>query len=144
MRQQKGELETSHRLIRFSWEFAMRFLSAVPAVALALLVTPAAVNAAKPDTTAFKAGVASRVITPTEPMWMAGYSSRTKPAEEKVHDLYVKALALEDADKGKLVLLTSDLVGIPRDLGEAVAGEVRKKTGLPRERLLLTCSHTHC
>jgi hypothetical protein len=77
-------------------------------------------------------------------MWMAGYSSRTKPAEDKVHDLYVKALALEDAGKGKFVLLTSDLVGIPRDLGEAVAAEVRKKTGLPRERLLLTCSHTHC
>ena len=41
----------------------------------------------------FKAGVASKVITPTEPMWMAGYASRNKPGEGKRHDLYVKALA---------------------------------------------------
>jgi neutral ceramidase len=42
------------------------------------------------------------------------------------------------------VLLTSDLVGIPRSLAEPIAEEVRKRTGLPRERLLLTVSHTHC
>ena len=75
---------------------------------------------------------------------MAGYGNRDHPAAEKVHDLHVKALALEDAAGGKLVLLTSDLVGLPRGLSEAVAAEVRKRTGLPRERLLLTCSHTHC
>jgi hypothetical protein len=92
----------------------------------------------------FKAGVASQVITPTEPMWMAGYGSRDHPASEKVHDLHVKALALEDPAGGKLVLLTSDLVGIPRSLSDAVAEEVRKRTGLPRERLMLTASHTHC
>jgi hypothetical protein len=92
----------------------------------------------------FRAGVASRVITPTEPMWMAGYGNRNHPAEGKVHDLHVKALALEDAAGGKLVLLTSDLVGLPRGLSEAVAEDVRKRTGLPRERLMLTCSHTHC
>ena len=75
---------------------------------------------------------------------MSGYSSRTKPAEGKEHDLYVKALALEDADGGRLVLVTSDLLGLPRSLSESVATEVTRKTKLPRERLMLTCSHTHC
>jgi hypothetical protein len=75
---------------------------------------------------------------------MAGYAARTKPAEGKVHELYIKALALEDSSGGKLVLLTSDLIGLPRSLSEAVARDVGKKTGLPRERLLLTASHTHC
>jgi hypothetical protein len=92
----------------------------------------------------WKAGVAVRVITPAEPMWLAGYGARTRPAEGKLQDLYVKALALEDPAGGKLVLVTSDLVGIPRALGEAVAAEVRKRTGLARERLMLTVSHTHC
>ena len=77
-------------------------------------------------------------------MWLAGYGNRDHPAEGKVHDLHVKALALEDPAGGKLVLLASDLVGLPRALSEAVAGEVTKRTGLPRERLMLTCSHTHC
>ena len=89
-------------------------------------------------------GVAVQVITPDQPMWMAGYGSRNKPAEGKLTELYVKALALEDPHGGRLVLLTSDLVGIPRSLSEAVAVEVKKRKGLPRERLMLTVSHTHC
>ncbi len=92
----------------------------------------------------FKAGVATRVITPAEPLWMAGYANRDHPAEGKQHDLHVKALALEDATGTVLVLMTSDLIGLPRPLSEAVAAEVSRKAGLPRERLMLTASHTHC
>ena len=44
----------------------------------------------------WKAGVAKSVITPKEPIWMAGYGGRTKPAEGAWHDLYVRVLALED------------------------------------------------
>ena len=44
---------------------------------------------------------------------------------------------------GRAVLVTSDLIGVPRSLAVAVAEQVRKRTGLPRERLMLTCSHTH-
>jgi neutral ceramidase len=100
--------------------------------------------AAEPKPGAWKAGLAVQVITPERPMWMAGYANRNKPAEGKLTELYVKALALEDPHGGRLVLLTSDLVGIPRSLSEPVAEEVRKRTGLPRERLMLTVSHTHC
>jgi neutral ceramidase len=92
----------------------------------------------------FRAGLAVKVITPDRPMWMAGYASRNHSAEGKLQDLYVKALALEDASGGKLVLLTSDLLGLPRELSEAVADEIKRRTGLPRERLMLTSSHTHC
>jgi hypothetical protein len=92
----------------------------------------------------WKAGVAVQVITPSEPMWMAGYGARNKPAEGKLHDLFVKALALEDAGGNRLVLLTSDLVGIPRELAEDVCAEVSKRTGLKREQIMLTASHTHC
>jgi hypothetical protein len=117
---------------------------------LRLLITsfaflaPADLLALEGDRALWKAGVAVQVITPSEPMWMAGYGNRDKPAEGKLQDLYVKALALEDPAGGRLVLLTSDLVGIPRELSEAVATEAHKRTGLTRERLLLTVSHTHC
>jgi hypothetical protein len=108
-------------------------------VAIVFLVTGFA-SAAEPS---FKAGLATKVITPAEPLWMAGYGHRNKPAEGKLHDLYIKALALEDADGGRLVLVTSDVLGLPRSVSDAVATEVRRKTGLPRERLMLTSSHTH-
>jgi hypothetical protein len=102
-----------------------------------------AAAAAEPAPPGWKAGVAVQKITPDAPMWLAGYASRNKPAEGTLTELYVKALALQDPDGGRLVLLTSDLVGLPRDLTDAVAAAVRKKTDLPRERLMFTCSHTH-
>jgi hypothetical protein len=76
-------------------------------------------------------------------MWMSGYSSRTKPAEGKLHDLWAKALVLEDAAGRRGVLVTMDLVGIPRDLSVAVCDELTKKYGLPREAIVLSVSHTH-
>jgi hypothetical protein len=96
------------------------------------------------DPADWKAGVAVRAITPSEPLWLAGYSSRDKPAEGKYTELYTKALALQDPDAGRFLLLTVDLVGVPRDLTEAVAAEVCKQTGLTRDRLLIAASHTHC
>src|SRR5215207_7111325 len=110
------------------------FLSAVLAASLAV---PSFADG-------FKAGTASQVITPTEPLWMAGYASRNKPCDTKRHDLWVKALALEDPAGNRCVLLTSDLCGIPRSLSEPVCSEVMKQTGLKREQIMLTCSHTHC
>jgi hypothetical protein len=96
------------------------------------------------DPADWQAGVAVRAITPTEPMWLAGYSSRTKPSEGKLTELYAKALALQDPHGHRFVLLTVDLVGVPRELSEAVAAAVCKETGLPRECLLISASHTHC
>jgi hypothetical protein len=96
------------------------------------------------DEPQYKAGVASRIITPREPMWLAGYGNRNKPAEGKLQDLYVKALALEDEKGERLVLVTSDLVGVPRSLTDAVAEAVQQRAHLPRERFMITVSHTHC
>jgi|SRR5262245_3173646 len=112
----------------------MRFL-------LSLLATAGLCLHATAD---YKAGTASRVITPTEPLWMAGYASRNKPCDTKHHDLWVKALAIEDPAGNKCVLLTSDLCGIPRSVSEPVCAKVMKQTGLKREQVLLSCSHTHC
>src|SRR5262249_39496519 len=78
-----------------------------------------------------------------KPMWMSGYSSRTKPAEGKLHDLWAKALALEDAGGRRCVLVTMDLVGIPRELSVAVCEEIKNKYRLPREAIMLAASHTH-
>jgi hypothetical protein len=91
----------------------------------------------------WKAGVAKVVITPEKPMWLSGYSSRDKPAEGKVHDLWAKALALEDASGKRCVLVTLDLVGIPRDLSVSLCTEIKQKRGLEREAVLLNTSHTH-
>lgn len=92
----------------------------------------------------WKAGVAKVVVTPETSMWMAGYASRNKPSEGKVHDLHVKALALEDQNGHRLVFVTADLISIPRDLRDWLQDECQKKYSLSPESLLLNASHTHC
>ena len=42
------------------------------------------------DQSLWKAGTARAVITPKEPLWMAGYASRTNPADGKVMELWIK------------------------------------------------------
>jgi hypothetical protein len=91
----------------------------------------------------FKAGFGRVVITPTAPIRMSGYAARNKPSEGVVHDLWAKALAIEDARGSRFVLVGIDLSTVPRNLAEEVARRVQQRHGLPRERLLLNCSHTH-
>ncbi|NUQ66372.1 MAG: neutral/alkaline non-lysosomal ceramidase N-terminal domain-containing protein [Pirellulales bacterium] len=93
---------------------------------------------------AWKAGTASVVITPEQPMWMAGYASRDKPSEGKVHDLSARALAIEDGQGTRLVIVTLDLIGIPRDLRDWLEKEVGREHQLPPASLLVNASHTHC
>lgn len=92
---------------------------------------------------AFRAGVARLRITPQGPIWLSGYGNRNKPSEGAVHDLWAKALAIEDAKGRRVVFVTTDLIGLPRSVSEYVAAEVMKRHGLPREALLLNSSHTH-
>ncbi len=91
----------------------------------------------------FKAGVASIVITPDESMWMAGYAARNKPSEGKVHDLHAKALALEDEHGTRFIIVTVDLIGIPRPMRDWLAEHARESYKLEPEALLLNASHTH-
>lgn len=92
----------------------------------------------------WKAGVASVVITPEESTWMAGYASRDKPSEGKAQDLFAKALAFEDTKGTRVVIVTTDLIGITRPLRDHVEKQAREKFKLPPEALLMNASHTHC
>ena len=91
----------------------------------------------------FKAGIASVVITPDRPMWMAGYAARTKPSEGKAHDLYAKALALEDDQGQRLVIVAVDLIGINREMRDWLEKEINRRYKLEPARLLINASHTH-
>ncbi|MFC2123283.1 neutral/alkaline non-lysosomal ceramidase N-terminal domain-containing protein [Bacteroidota bacterium] len=91
----------------------------------------------------WKAGVARMVITPEENMWMAGYAARTKPAEGKTHDLWVKALALDDGNGNQGVLVTADIIGFSRELSKSICNRLQKEFKLDRKDIILSSSHTH-
>jgi len=97
-----------------------------------------------PRAAAWKAGTARAAITPKEPMWMAGYAARTKPSQGAVHDLWTKALALEDAAGRRSVMVTLDVCGIDQGLSERIRDTLRQRRKLDRSHIVLACSHTHC
>src|SRR6476659_3891620 len=91
----------------------------------------------------YKAGTATEIITPTEPLWMAGYAARTKPAQGKVSDLRASSLAIEDGVGGWLIIVTVDLIAITRAISEPLCAALERELGIPRERIILAASHTH-
>ncbi len=94
---------------------------------------------------AWQAGSASVKITPSRPMPMSGYAGRKdNPAEGTEQDLYAKALALEDSDGNRLVIVTTDLIGIIAKYRADLEAAVAEKFDLPPESLMMNASHTHC
>lgn len=91
----------------------------------------------------WKAGVSKEVITPDTAVWLAGYGSRRAP-EGKLHELWMKALALEAADGSRVVLITSDFQGVPRSMSDRVFEQLKTKFGLTRAQVMFTFSHNHC
>src|SRR5262249_38278705 len=92
---------------------------------------------------AFKAGLAKVDITPGGPIWMSGYAARTHPSEGVLNRLWAKALAIESSPGGRVVIVSTDLVGIPRELSDEVAAKLKNQYGLSRSQLLINASHTH-
>lgn len=91
----------------------------------------------------WKAGVARVVITPEEDVWLAGYGTRRIP-DGKLHDLWAKALCLEDADGNRAVLITSDFQGVPKGMSDRVFDRLNERFGIERDQVMLTFSHNHC
>ena len=96
-----------------------------PWLLLSVAILPSVSAAAEPT---YRAGFARANITPDKPMWLAGYGNRTRPSEGKLHDIWIKALALEDGRGYKVVLLTSDLCGMPKWMYENRVRRSRRST----------------
>jgi hypothetical protein len=86
------------------------------------------------------AGVAS--ITPTPPVYLAGFGARTEPATDVLDDLQARALYLEDADT-PLVLVVCDLLGMSSGFSLPVRHAIADRLELDVQNVLLSCTHTH-
>ena len=91
----------------------------------------------------FRAGVARVKITPEMPAWLMGFGARTHPAAVVGLDLYAKALALEDSAKGRVVIVTADLIGFTERSTNELARRVKIRHGLRRDQIVFLASHTH-
>jgi hypothetical protein len=91
----------------------------------------------------YRVGVARADVTPGEPIWLSGYGNRNKPSEGIDSRLFAKSLAIEDSGGRRHILMTVDLIGFPAEFTEEIAGAIKAKHGIDRDRFMLVASHTH-
>src|SRR5438045_485763 len=89
------------------------------------LCVAAAVGPAHAQDATWKAGVAKAIVTPEKGVWLAGYGSK-RPPDGKLHDLWMKALALVDPKGNRVVLVTSDFQGVPKEMSDRVFAQLQK------------------
>jgi hypothetical protein len=89
----------------------------------------------------FRAGAAISNITPPldEPI-VGGWSS---PPATHVHDeLYARSLVLDDG-RNRLAFVVCDSLGIAREVCDAAKEIIHEKTGIARENMMVSATHTH-
>lgn len=97
----------------------------------------------------YELGTARVDITPTEPVWLSGFSSRNRtPSHVKLVDphipLYARALCIRRLeDDSPLILVSLDVIAIPRSLSARIYRQAYQQHGLPRASLRLCATHTH-
>ena len=96
----------------------------------------------RPKASALQVGVSAIDITPEEPIRLTGYGNRTAPTADVRQRLRAKALAFSDGGRRPSVLITADLIGVPRHVSEAVAQRLAG-AGVGRPHVAITATHTH-
>lgn len=121
----------------------IRDLRVLPAfLALATLSCAANPSVSTQRSDALQVGVASIDITPQEPIRLTGYGNRTTTTADVRQRLWAKALAFSSGRSAPAVLITTDLIGVPRHVADDVSRRL-SKAGIRREQLAVTATHTH-
>ena len=94
------------------------------------------------ENTNWMVGISRRVITPTTDVWLAGYGTR-RPVEGKLHDIWVKVLALKSKNGKRAVMVTTDNQGMSRTIYESLYKKIYERFQLDRSEFMLTFSHNH-
>lgn len=76
-------------------------------------------------------------------MRLAGDSSPDHSAGTMAKDIFARALAIDDGLGGRAVILSAELLAIPRLLAERVAADIMKAHGLERGQIVISAGGTH-
>jgi hypothetical protein len=89
-----------------------------------------------------KAGVGRADITPPVGIEIGIWTLR-KGLSQGVHDrMYARAVVLDDG-KTAATVVSLDVVVVSEEMTDRVRAVVQEQTGIPRDNILLNCSHTH-
>ncbi len=111
-------------------------------LSVSLLLVPN-VFAVGQSPTGWQAGAARIDITPTRPVRLSGYGSRTQSTDQVDDPLHVRALALRFAEQAPLVLVSIDAIGLSATLTDRVTAMLHEQNGLERHQVVFCTSHSH-
>ncbi len=103
-------------------------------LAAVLALAPGAISQA-----AFRAGIATKDVTPDPMLPVSGGVGPSKAATIRHGDLTVRALVLEQ-DGARVAFVSVDFLGFPKVLGDRVRALV---TSIPATNILIGATHTH-
>lgn len=132
-----------HRALRVSLAFLLTILTALISIHLA---SP---RPSPRPPTAWVVGVSKLDITPTVPIFLSGFASRTRePSLDEVASsaktLFVRSLSVrESATAPPLVFVALDLIGGDGAFSDTVFHALEEELGLGRASVKLCFSHTH-
>lgn len=91
----------------------------------------------------FQAGVSSVDISPEKGVDLGGYPYFYRH-NTGVHDpLFGTCLYLECEDGERFLLIAGDMLFLHREHVDAIRARIRQACGIPEERIVVSCSHTH-
>ena len=93
------------------------------------------------DANTVEVGVAQVDITPPIGDLLAG-NIHPRKSDGIDYPLYAKALVLSDGEKSAAIV-SLDLVAVSRKYVDEACKEIYRKTGIPREYVLISATHTH-
>ena len=88
-------------------------------------------------------GVARVDVTPDGPIRLSGYLARNGESAGVAQRIWAKALAVGTDAQTPVLLVSVDNLGVGEDTVEEVAGRLKRKVNLPRDRFTVASSHTH-
>ncbi len=88
-------------------------------------------------------GIAKIDITPAGPIRMNGFLVRKGESTGARHPLWAKALAIGSDAEQPAILITTDLLGVPDEMIQALGKRLHEKAGIDPARVSVTATHTH-
>lgn len=96
------------------------------------------------ENTSLTLGFGRRDITPDFSVPLAGYgNTRMRMSQGYVNRIYATCLAFTDAAGKTMLVYTLDLIVVRKMWCDPVRDQVSRLTGIPRENIMLSATHTH-
>ena len=89
-----------------------------------------------------QSGVASGDITPEPGPVLQGHWN-TNPSHSVLYPLEVRAVVFADGD-AQIAIATLDVIGITKATTDRIRAKVANTCGIPKDSIMVACSHTHC